>query len=74
MKYFQPVAIVAFTIHTAFNILPYAGEAFGGMYLNSRDDVGCETILNIGTLIVFLQAKHVFDMKTSATDAVNIIS
>ena len=64
MKYFQPVAIVAFTIHTAFNILPYAaGEAFGGMYLNSPMMSVVKTILNIGTLIVFLQAKHVFDME-----------
>ena len=64
MKYFQPVAIVAFTIHTALNILPYAaGEAFGGMYLNSPMMSVVKTILNIGTLIVFLQAKHVFDME-----------
>ena len=64
MKYFQPVAIVAFAIHTAFNILPYAaGEAFGGMYLNSPMMSVVKTILNIGTLIVFLQAKHVFDME-----------
>lgn len=64
MKYFQPVAILAFTIHTALNILPYsAGEVFGGMYLNTPMMSVIKSILNIGTLIVFLQAKNVFDLE-----------
>lgn len=64
MKYFQPVAIVAFAIHTALNILPYgAGEGFGGMYLNTPMVSVVKSILNIGTLIVFLQAKNVFDLE-----------
>lgn len=64
MKYFQPVAILAFAIHTALNILPYpAGEGFGGMYLNTPMMSVIKSILNIGTLIVFLQAKNVFDLE-----------
>ncbi|MBP1664731.1 MAG: nuoN [Bacteroidetes bacterium] len=64
MKYFQPVAIIAFAIHTVLNILPYpAGEAFGGMYLNTPMMTVVKSILNIGTLIVLLQAKNVFDME-----------
>ena len=64
MKYFQPVAILAFAIHTALNILPYpAGEGFGGMYLNTPMISVIKSILNIGTLIVFLQAKNVFDLE-----------
>ena len=33
MKYFQPVAIIVFAVHTLATIFPYeAGIAFGGMY------------------------------------------
>ncbi|MGC3979334.1 MAG: NADH-quinone oxidoreductase subunit N [Paludibacteraceae bacterium] len=62
MKYFQPVAIIAFAVHTALNVIPYsAGESFGGMYQYSPIMTLVKTILNVGTLVVFLQAKYWFD-------------
>ncbi|MFV0471630.1 MAG: NADH-quinone oxidoreductase subunit N [Paludibacteraceae bacterium] len=62
MKYFQPVAIVAFIVHTAINLFPYtAGLSFGGMYQYSPMMTVVKSILNIGTLIIFLQAKFWFD-------------
>ena len=62
MKFFQPIAILAFTIHTVLNLFPYtAGESFGGMYQYSPVMTIVKSILNIGTLIVFLQAKYWFD-------------
>ena len=62
MKYFQPVAIIVFAVHTLATIFPYeAGIAFGGMYQYSPMMTIVKGILNLGTLIVFLQAKEVFD-------------
>lgn len=62
MKYFQPVAIVAFIVHTAINLFPYtAGLSFGGMYQYSPMMTVVKSILNIGMLIIFLQAKFWFD-------------
>lgn len=62
MKYFQPVAIAAFTIHTIINLIPFtAGESFGGMYQYSPIMTIVKSILNVGTLVVFLQAKYWFD-------------
>lgn len=62
MRYFQPVAIIAFTIHTLYNFIPYeSGEAFGGMYQYYPIMTIVKSVLNIGTLIVFLQAKYWFD-------------
>lgn len=57
LNYFQPVACILFGIHTLFNLFPAtAAEAFGGMYQCSPIGSVVKTILNIGTLIVFLQA------------------
>ena len=62
MKYFQPIAIVAFGIHTLLHLFPAtAGEAFGGMYQYSPMMTMVKSILNVGTLVVFLQAKYWFD-------------
>lgn len=62
MKYFQPVAIVLFAIHTFLNIRPYeALTAFGGMYQYVPMMSVVKSILNLATLIIFLQAKNVFD-------------
>ncbi|VBB48161.1 NADH-quinone oxidoreductase subunit N [uncultured Paludibacter sp.] len=62
MKYFQPIAIAVFTIHTLFNLRPYAaGESFGGMYQYAPMMTIVKSILNVGTLVVFLQAKYWFD-------------
>ncbi|MEA4918510.1 NADH-quinone oxidoreductase subunit N [Proteiniphilum sp.] len=58
MKYFQPVAIALLTIHTILHILPHeAGTAFGGMYTYLPMTGVVKTILNIATLIIFLQAE-----------------
>ena len=57
LRYFQPVACVLVGVHTLLNLGPgAAGEAFGGMdqYTPMRSVV--KSILNIGTLIVLMQA------------------
>lgn len=62
MKYFQPIAIVVFAVHTILNLFPgEAGTAFGGMYEYKPMLTVLKSVLNIATLIVFLQAKEVFD-------------
>jgi NADH-quinone oxidoreductase subunit N len=57
LRYFQPVALVLFTVHTLLNCIPR--EAFsiaGGMYEYVPMQTYVKTILNVGTLIVLLQA------------------
>jgi NADH-quinone oxidoreductase subunit N len=57
MRWFRPVAVVLMAVHTALGFVPApAGEAFGGMYAASPTAAMMKNILNIGTLIVFLQA------------------
>ncbi len=64
MKYFQPVAISVFALHTIYTLFPYeAGTSFGGMYEYKPMLSVIKSVLNIATLIVFLQAKEVFDGK-----------
>lgn len=57
-KYFQDTAIVLFAVLTAYGFCPSitTGEAFGGIYINSAMTILMKNILNIATLIVFLQA------------------
>lgn len=56
------VAIALLTIHTIINLLPCCNggmivdEAFGGMYQHTPMMTVVKSILNIGTLIVFLMA------------------
>ncbi len=58
-KWFQPIACLLFTIHTAFGFLPApTGEAFGGLFINSNITIIMKNILNIATLIVFLQVNN----------------
>jgi NADH-quinone oxidoreductase subunit N len=57
LKYFQPIAIVLFLVHIVLNCVP--SETFqvsGGMYEYLPIHSYIKTFLNIGTLIVFLQA------------------
>ncbi len=55
--WFHPFACILFAIHTAFGFFPApTGEAFGGMYVNSEIAIMMKNILNIASLIVFLQA------------------
>lgn len=59
LKYFQPVACLLFLVHTLINIMPVgAAEAFGGMYIGTPMGSIVKTILNIGTLLVFMQANN----------------
>ena len=57
MKWFRPLVVVLIMLQTALGFLPIPeGSAFGGMYVTSDLTVMMKNILNIGTLIVFLQA------------------
>ncbi|GHT72654.1 NADH-quinone oxidoreductase subunit N [Bacteroidia bacterium] len=57
-KYFQVIAISLFVLLTAYGFCPttFTGEAFGGMYVNSAMTAFMKNILNVATLIVFLQS------------------
>jgi NADH-quinone oxidoreductase subunit N len=56
-KWFLPVACVLFAIFTLWGFCPLQpeGEAFGGMFVSSPIIVLMKNILNVATLIVFLQ-------------------
>lgn len=59
LKYFQPIACVLVGIHTLLNLSPNIEiTAFGGMYHNVPMGSVMKTILNIGTLLVFMQANN----------------
>ena len=59
LKYFQPIACILVGIHTLLNLSPNVeSSAFGGMYHNLPMGSIMKTILNIGTLIVFMQANN----------------
>ncbi|MEG0795975.1 MAG: NADH-quinone oxidoreductase subunit N [Odoribacter sp.] len=54
----HPVACVLFLVHTLLNFFPAeASEAFGGMYCATPIGSIVKTILNVGTLIVLMQAR-----------------
>lgn len=53
---FQPIGIILMLIHTALNCIPRESfDAFGGMYIYTPMMSIIKTILNFGTLIIFLQ-------------------
>ena len=57
LKYFQPVALLLLTAHTAINCFPRdAFEIAGGMFTYLPVQTYVKSILNIGTIIVLLQA------------------
>lgn len=58
LRYFSAVTCLLFAVHTAINIIPSGDEvsAFGGMYQSSGMASIVKTVLNLGTLLVFLQA------------------
>lgn len=59
LRYFQPVAIALMVIHTVFNCIPQAPfEVAGGMYHYFPMVSIMKTILNVGTIIIFLQAHN----------------
>ncbi len=58
-RYFQPIAIVLFAIHTIANCFPRdAFDVAGGMYKYVPMLTYIKTILNVGTLLIFLQAHN----------------
>ena len=59
LRYFQPVACILFAVHTLLHVVPSAADAsFGGMYQYMPMIGVLKTILNIGTLIVLMQASE----------------
>lgn len=61
MRYFQLVAIGLMAMHTLVTIIPRAEvSAFGGMYTHLPMAGVVKSILNLATLIIFLQAKELF--------------
>ncbi len=62
LKFFQPLALVLFAVHTVLNCIPRdAFEVAGGMYQYVPMQTIVKTILNVGTLIVLLQAHKFLD-------------
>ena len=57
-KCFQGVAVALFAVLTVYGFCPSipVGEAFGGLYVSSPMTILMKNILNIATLIVFLQS------------------
>ena len=65
LKYFQPIACLLFLAHILMNIFPGdMAEAFGGMYVCTPMGSIVKTILNIGTLLVFMQANNWLNSET----------
>lgn len=57
--WFQPAGIILLLIHTVINCFPRESfDAFGGMYVYTPMMTIVKTILNFGTLIIFLQVNH----------------
>jgi NADH-quinone oxidoreductase subunit N len=59
--YFQSVAVSLFAFLTIYDFFPCCtalGEAFGGMYISSNLTILMKNILNVATLIVFLQSNN----------------
>jgi NADH-quinone oxidoreductase subunit N len=57
LKYFQPVALVLFAAHTLLNCIPRdAFSIAGGMFQYVPIQTYVKTILNVGTLVILLQA------------------
>ncbi len=56
-KYFQPVAILLLTAHTILNFVPRdAFHIAGGMFQYTPMQTVVKSILNVGTIIILLQA------------------
>lgn len=59
LNYFHPVACILFLAHTLFNFFPTESiEAFGGMYVDNPMGDIVKTILNVGTLLILMQANN----------------
>ena len=61
-SHFQLIGCALFLAHTVYCFLPAsAGEAFGGMYVTGTVQQFVKGILNIGVLLLFLQARAWLD-------------
>ncbi len=57
MRYFRPVALLLFGVHTVAGFFDApVGEAFGGMFLSGELTALMKNILNVATFVVLLQA------------------
>jgi NADH-quinone oxidoreductase subunit N len=66
LKYFQPIALVLFAVHTVLNCIPRdAFEVAGGMFNYVPMQTYVKSILNVGTLIVLLQAHKFLNEDTN---------
>ncbi|MDR1755634.1 MAG: NADH-quinone oxidoreductase subunit N [Culturomica sp.] len=68
LKQFQLIACLLMGLHTVWFALPGTsaeGSAFGGMFLNFPMGNIVKTILNTGTLLVFLQARNWLESETT---------
>ena len=58
-QYFQPFACILFALHTLFGFYPAStGAVFEGMYVTEGIHLLIKNILNIGVLLLFLQANN----------------
>lgn len=66
LDYFHPVACLLFLAHTILNFFPSeAAEAFGGMVSTTPAGDIVKTILNVGTLIILMQAYNWINSEAS---------
>lgn len=66
MKYFQPLALILLVIHTIFNAIPRdAFSIAGGMYEYVPMQSYVKAILNIGTIVILLQAHKFLNEETN---------
>ena len=66
LRYFQPIALVLFAALTLLNCVPReAFEVAGGMFQYVPMQTYVKTILNVGTLIVLLQAHKFLNEDTN---------
>ena len=58
-SYFHLIACLLLGIHIVVNVVPMPdARAFGGMYISSPIMSVMKTILSVGTLIIFMQARN----------------
>ncbi len=66
MKYFQPLALILLVIHTIYNAIPRdAFSIAGGMFEYVPMQSYVKAILNIGTIVILLQAHKFLNEETN---------
>lgn len=65
-KYYFPVACLLFFLHTVYCFFPQdSGTSFGGMYVAGAAQQTIKCVLNIGVLLIFLQANGWLSKQTA---------